>query len=308
MRRFALLLLPVIAVALAGCEESPTDGYVELIPDFARAGGITAAVAGSGHIPSGADDKRVFSFTAQQNANGAVSGQFTLVITASVLGSENPSITRIEVEVTCMAVAGNRAWVGGVVKSSTIPEWVGRETGWSVEDNGEGANSGDLISLTNIPGDPGLAQSVCDAQTRVPNRLVDHGNVQVREGGPGGDVFFPFHALIGTCSEVVEVEGYFHPVFQFTADRSGGFHSKGHINATGVGVGLSTGATYNWNDAINFEENFRPPQGTFTSQQSFLLVGRGDAPNLRLHSLFHVTVTPNGVANVTADNFTVECG
>ncbi len=298
----------VLAFLAYGCSDAPGDLPFELEPQFA-AGGLSHSVSGSGHLPSGDEDKRVFSFTAQQSASGSVSGQFTLMITAPVLGSENPSIGRIEAEVVCVSVAGNRAWVGGVVKNSTRSDWVGRQTGWAVQDNGPG-NEGDLISLMNIPStNPDLAQSVCDNQTRVPNRLIEGGSVRISSTAGPGDVFFPFSFPgVATCAELVDVEGFFHPVFQFTADGAGGFHSKGHFNATGIGVGQSTGAIYNWNDAINFESNFRPPQETFTSQQSLLLVGRGDAVNQRLKALFHVTVTPNGVVNITADSFTQECG
>jgi hypothetical protein len=119
--------------------------------------------------------------------------------------------------------------------------------------------------------------------------------------------FFPFNFPVLICTEVVDVTGVFHPVFQFTADGNGGFHFKGHIDATGIGIGQSTGATYNWNDAINSEDSFRGLQETFTSQESTELIGRGQAANFRLHFLFHVTVTPNGVVNITADNFTVVC-
>jgi hypothetical protein len=173
------LFLLFVALATVGCLDGPTDLPFDADPQFA-AQGVVHSATGSGHLPSGAEDKRVFAFTALEHADGSVSGQFTLVITAPVLGSENPAIGRIEAEVVCMSVSGNRAWVGGVVKSAARSDWVGRQTGWAVEDNGPG-NSGDLISLMNIPStNPDLAQSVCDAQTRVPNRLVEGGSVRVR--------------------------------------------------------------------------------------------------------------------------------
>jgi hypothetical protein len=120
--------------------------------------------------------------------------------------------------------------------------------------------------------------------------------------------FFPFNfPAFPACTELVDVTGVFHPVFRTHSDGNGGFHFKGHFNATGIGIGLTSGAIYNWNDAINAEDNFRAPQETFTSQQSLELIGRSQADNFRLRFLFHVTVTPNGVVNITADNFTVDC-
>lgn len=296
-----------VVFTLSACDTTPTEPDSSPAPSFAASGNVLASARGSGHVPSGDSDRRVFSFAAQERADGSVTGQFTLLITNSVLGSENPSVTRIEAEVTCMSTAGNTAWVGGVVKNSSNPAWIGRETGWAVADDGEGLNSFDRISLMNIPGPPGLAQSVCDSRSRVPNLLVEQGDVQVSVGGPQNDQFFPFAAVVPVCGDWVEFAGTFHPVFRFTSDGAGGFHAKGHYNATGTGVGLLGQAVYNWNDAINFSESFRWPQATFTAQQAFQLIGRGQAPNLTLHSNVHVTVTPNGVFKITADNFRVEC-
>ncbi|MDX1495872.1 MAG: hypothetical protein R3253_17505 [Longimicrobiales bacterium] len=305
MKRY---FFPVVVVAaLAACDTAPTDVPTEASPSMAVSGGVFASVVGSGHIPQGEEDRRAFSFAAAQRADGSVTGQFTLLITRSVLGSENPSITRIEADVTCMSTSGNRAWVGGVVTNASNPDWIGLETGWAVEDNGEGRNSFDLISLMDIPGPPGLAQSVCDARARVPNLLISTGNVQVSVGGPQNDQFFPFAAFVGVCGDFVEFVGTLHPVFRFSEDGSGGFHAKGHYNATGTGVSVFGDAVYNWNDAINFSASFRPPQETFTDQQSFLLVGRGQAPNQTLHLNTHITVTPDGVLRVIADNFRIDC-
>jgi hypothetical protein len=132
---------------------------------------VQLSVTGSGHITTNA--KRTFSFTARQNVNGTVKGQFNLVI------HSEPQV-EIHAEVICLSVAGNRAWVGGVVKSASNSAWLGLETGWAVEDNGSGSPSPDFISLMNVPSAlSGLAQSVCDNQTRVPNSAVEGGNVTI---------------------------------------------------------------------------------------------------------------------------------
>ena len=308
MRRFHPAIVALVCLATVACDEGPTEvPSPDLGPSFAAAGGVLHSVRGSGHIAQGENDRRVFSFSARQSTDGDVSGQFSLLITQSVLGSENPSITRIEAEVTCMAVAGNIAWVGGVVKNASNPGWVGGETGWAVQDNGEGANGFDLISLMNVPGPPGLAQSVCDSRSRIPNISVEQGNIQVSSGGPVNDNHFPFNTVIPVCGEWVAFTGSFHPTSSFRADGAGGFHFRGHINATGIGVSLESDHVFNWNDAINYSESFRGMQATFTSQQSFNLIGRGQAPNQRMHMNTHVTVTPDGVVKVTADNFRFDC-
>jgi hypothetical protein len=119
--------------------------------------------------------------------------------------------------------------------------------------------------------------------------------------------FLPFSFSVAMCTEVVNVSGSFHENTQFIADGSGGTHFKGHINAVGIGVGQTTGGLYNWNDVINQEGSFRGPQETFTSMQSLELIGRGSLEDARLRALFHVTVTPQGVVNITVDRFEVDC-
>jgi hypothetical protein len=143
-------------------------------------GGVVHSATGSGHTEGASGARRTFTFSAVERADGSVSGQFNLVLHESVRGSTNPATTRIQAEVVCISVSGSQAWVGGVVKSSSNPDWVGLETGWSVLDDGEGSSSSDRISLMNVPNVPGTAQATCDDRTRVPDLIVERGNVQVR--------------------------------------------------------------------------------------------------------------------------------
>lgn len=309
MRRMSSSLLPLLCLAVIGCDEAPTEiSEPGFGPAFA-AGSATVlhSVRGSGHIDQGDDDRRVFSFSAREAADGSVSGQFSLLITESVLGSTNPSITRLQAEVTCMSVAGDVAWVGGVVRNASNPDWIGLETGWAVQDNGEGSNGFDAISLMNVPGPAGLAESVCQSRTRVPNFDVQNGNVQVSSGGPVNERHFPFATAQFVCGEFVAFTGSFHSNFSVREDQSGGFHFRSHINATGLGVSLESDHVFNWNDAINFNETFNGSMATFTSQQSFNLIGRGQAPDQRMHMNTHVVITPDGDFKVTADNFRFDC-
>jgi hypothetical protein len=174
MMRRALFSLAVLAAF--GCTEVPTDPTMTLDPQLAQ-GGLVHSVTGAGHTTT--FDKRVFTFAANEQADGSVSGEFEILITEAGLGSENPAVTSVHARVLCLSVAGNRAWVGGVAMSSSNPAWVGNELGFAVEDGGPGG-SGDLISLADIPAPPGRAQLVCDLQARVPNRSLDGGNVLVR--------------------------------------------------------------------------------------------------------------------------------
>ena len=66
----------------------------------------------------------------------------------------------------------------------------------------------------------------------------------------------------------------------------------------GMGVGLTTGAKYEWNDAINDSFHFDTRDGapyTETFTRSFRLIGQGGVPDRRFNVRFHVTVNANGV-------------
>jgi hypothetical protein len=143
-------------------------------------------VNGSGHLFE-PQSRRVFTFTAHERTDGSLAGQFSLTVTTPLFGSENPSITHVEAEVVCLVVDGNRAWVGGVVKNASNPDWIGGETAWAVEDNGEGGEAQDFISFMRLPPQhvPGFAQFNCDNRTWTPDRPIDAGNVVVREGASG---------------------------------------------------------------------------------------------------------------------------
>ena len=162
-------LSPLLVLAVLACTEAPTAVVLDEEPLLAK-NGVMHSATGSGHITTTA--RRTFTFSANQRADGTTTGQFNLVI-------HNDTMIRIHAEVTCMSVAGNRAWVGGVVKSASNPDWVGLETAWAVEDGGK--NGQDMIGLMNVPtAFPGFAQAICDAQTRIADRPVEGGNLRVR--------------------------------------------------------------------------------------------------------------------------------
>ena len=91
----------------------------------------------------------------------------------------------LEADVLCLTVVGNRAWIGGLIRNSSIPGNIGRETAFRVEDNGNGA-SGDPDRMTTTTGNPrpagsGHAQFWCDENPE--NRFnfeVVNGNIQVK--------------------------------------------------------------------------------------------------------------------------------
>jgi hypothetical protein len=117
---------------------------------------------------------------------------------------------------------------------------------------------------------------------------------------------FPFGGTVDVCGELVDFEGEFHVVTNFVESKSGNVMSKFHINAKGTGVGQTSGAVYQWNDAIN--ESFNASKGlNFTGNQSWLLIGQGKAPNFKLNSTFHITINANGEVTAEVNNFSAEC-
>ncbi|HEY2954002.1 MAG TPA: hypothetical protein VGK89_01990 [Candidatus Eisenbacteria bacterium] len=80
-----------------------------------------------------------YGFTAEIDADGVVTGEAEFQ--HRDLGVHN------HVEITCLTVIGNDAWIGGVIRESNIPELVGVQIVWRVQDNGEGTGNVDKTSI-----------------------------------------------------------------------------------------------------------------------------------------------------------------
>jgi hypothetical protein len=115
--------------------------------------------------------------------------------------------------------------------------------------------------------------------------------------------------------ELVQISGNLHLVGRvvFDEDETGmAVQFVGHVNSQNVkGVGLTTGndyvLTYADNQVLN---NSLDGTGSFTQTLTSNLIARGSsesAPDLLVHALFHITVTPNGETTALVDNFNVEC-
>ena len=182
MRR--IISAAAIALAFAACTDVPVAPDSELQPQFARRRPVVHIASGSGHFFIGGTH-RVFSFTAQEYDDGTFSGQFQLKFMASVFGSENPAITSLQAEVTCLSVDDFRAWIAGVVTSSSIPAIIGRGIWFRVEDQGERhSDTGDaLISGVRPLGTPQRAIDACEANTPRNVFPIVQGNIQVAAAG-----------------------------------------------------------------------------------------------------------------------------
>jgi len=143
----------------------------------ASIGGVVASASGSAHrirpLPDG--ELWVLSFNAQKSADGTVTGYAH--IDRKDLG------IAWDVEVTCLSVVGNTAWIGGIIRNAR--GGVARDGTVSyfyVIDQGEGESDpvdrASAVRLNDLAG-----EDITFCTTRplaLPASDIAHGNVQVR--------------------------------------------------------------------------------------------------------------------------------
>jgi hypothetical protein len=118
----------------------------------------------------------------------------------------------------------------------------------------------------------------------------------------------PFSFNVRGCTERVHVAGTFHVLGTFTLSASGNETDRFHINASGTGTGLTTGASYHFNDPINLTAHFRDNVRYGESQiETLTLIGDGDAPNTKIQGRFRFTMNANGDTTVEFDETETIC-
>ncbi len=131
-------------------------------------------LTGGGKIDLTAFDlfPETYAFSASVDGGGNVRGQAEIRL--------SDPLVSFHAEVTCLAVSGNSAWVGGVVTQTSDPEVTpeGRQFWLRVQDNGDGDPSNpDRISSVRL----GAQASVCSQQRPAGMPWVFYkGNLQVR--------------------------------------------------------------------------------------------------------------------------------
>ena len=121
----------------------------------------------------------------------------------------------------------------------------------------------------------------------------------------GISVFIP--CANGGAGEIAVLNGTLHVVSHVTIDDQGGLHVMQHFQPQGVsGVGLQTGDSYQGTGVTR--SGFNATAGLeSTYVNNFRIIGQGPNNNSLVHSVFHVTITPNGDVSTVVDNFSVEC-
>jgi hypothetical protein len=168
-------LVPAVALLFVlACDSNPR--LLVTAPEeaaFNRAGGggqPDESASGSGHATY-VQEKRTFTFTARNRADGTVSGQFQII--------NRDLDIRTHGSILCMTVKGNEAWIAGLVEI-TDRENLAPATTWRVVDNGQGAAaSPDQISFA-YPSSIAIAEGWCRDTPRWTLVPVEQGNIQVR--------------------------------------------------------------------------------------------------------------------------------
>jgi hypothetical protein len=158
-------------MVVAGCEgRTPTSPPTIGGPLFAAGGnGVVHRVSVGSHdiLPPGVDAN--FSLIALEKGNGTMTGQWTDQFGQGEGG--------VHVDVDCVSVAGNTAWISGVVTHSTVEAFpAGSFAITEVQDNGTSENEPpDAISFTFI-----LPFSVsCQLRPALPLFPLQGGEVKV---------------------------------------------------------------------------------------------------------------------------------
>jgi hypothetical protein len=161
------ILAATTALAAAGAATGEHNGVVA-----SASGGysMTGTAAGSTFVI------HPFTFNVRVYEDGSVAGRFnyTQVRDGVVLKATG--------SLDCAVIAGNQAWVGGVIEDSSRENLIGLDMWFQVQDNGEpGSDETPDMSSTLGAGGPGTGDQYCadHPPVRFPF-FLDAGNLQVR--------------------------------------------------------------------------------------------------------------------------------
>ena len=160
---------------LTGCTETTSGPETRLTASQTPLTAVVASARGSGHRVR-TDRLLTFAFTAQSKADGSADGNYH--VNFQSLG------VKFDVDVTCMSVVGNRAWIAGIVRRVDGPiVEEGTVSYFYVTDNGEGDGVVDEISGVRINDVAGQDLVFCtERPTALPSVPIEIGNAQVSGG------------------------------------------------------------------------------------------------------------------------------
>jgi hypothetical protein len=146
--------------------------------------GVVASASGgwgmAGQAAGSTFEIQPFTFNVRVYADGSAAGRFNYT---QVRDGGEPLV--VQGSLDCATIAGNQAWVGGVIEESSRASLVGLDMWFQVQDNGEpGADETPDMSSTIGAGGPGTGEQYCDdAPVVLFPFFLDAGNLQVRPAG-----------------------------------------------------------------------------------------------------------------------------
>ena len=119
-----------------------------------------------------------------------------------------------------------------------------------------------------------------------------------------------FGAANPCTGDVLLLQGVHHRVSSTTQDGNGGFHIRNHSNYQGwtaeVIYGPNAGAQYRASNSANDTFNLKVGEN-HTAVQHISLIGRGQAPNVRVEFHWHYTINANGDLTAYVYNMETTC-
>ena len=173
MKSFPVVLI-LYAGGMAACNDPVAETASDTPRPLASVGAVVASATG-GIQRIRADELWVLGFNAVLHEDGSATG--TYHVDRQDLGIS------FDVEVTCMSVVGNTAWIAGIihhVKGPLVQE--GTVSYFYVTDNGEGEGAPvDIASAVRINDAAGQDEVFCtDRPVVLPSGPIDFGNAQVQ--------------------------------------------------------------------------------------------------------------------------------
>lgn len=164
-------LLVVLVATGCGAEETASPFQAT------SASTVAQAVTGSAHTFQAVGNsvvRRRLTFQASRREDGSVDGSWQLVAGASIISGS----------LTCFTVVDGAVRVGGTVDQAFFTTFqVGTDTGWYLEDNGEGGDTEDRSGRLIYNAPSGTAAMFCDGTYTDPRaeEIVEiyGGNVQI---------------------------------------------------------------------------------------------------------------------------------
>lgn len=120
---------------------------------------------------------RTFAFFARTNADGTTTGSYQI-------DNQSVSGSREHGTVTCLAVDGDLAWIGGVITHSSIEGREGTPRLFRVVERGHG-DPPDQASLLIVTAE---ANVTCQTRPLIPVEDLEEGKILVRDGGVSAPV------------------------------------------------------------------------------------------------------------------------